>query len=458
MKLQRSIMNDLIAWKKQDVGRTALLVEGARRVGKSTIAKRFASEQYRSYVLINFEEASKAMRANFEENLTNLDVFFQNIAIEHQVPLYKRETLIIFDEVQLFPLARQAIKQLVQDGRYDYLETGSLISIRENVRNILIPSEEISLHMYPLTFPEFLVAAQEEQLLEHIRTCFAQRTPLAEHLHKRAARLMREYMLVGGMPQSVVAYFENNRNFGRADKEKRQIIHLYRSDIQKISNVYRSKVANLFNYLPGFLSTHEKKITLAKIDKGAKFSRYDDPLYWLDDSMICNLCYRCADPNMGLALTLDTSQVKCYMGDTGLLVSLAFSEHELTSQEIYRKIIQGRLSLNEGMLHENLVAQTIASFNQPLYFYSHYAHEQRRNDIEIDFLLPNGTSTNPRIDPVEVKSAKNYTKTSFNTFRKRFGKRIGKAFIVHPKGLVETNTELRVPTYMWFCVLEELTA
>lgn len=456
--MKRDIYNKLIEWRKSSAGSTALLIEGARRVGKSTVAERFGRENYKSCVVIDFSIAPRSMLDNFDENLTRLDTFFQNISLEYGVRLYERNTLIIFDEVQKFPKARQAIKHLVNDGRYDYLETGSLISIRENVKDIVIPSEEKAIRMYPLTFPEFLIAANEDVLLDYIRECYDRKVPLQEAHHKRASRLVREYMLVGGMPQSVVSYFENGNDFVAADRAKRQILELYRNDIQKISSRYGSKVASLFDYLPGYLSTHEKKVVLKQIDDNGEFDRYDDPLFWLSDSMICNLCYRCSDPNVGLALAQDDSSVKCYMADTGLLVSLAFSENELMSMELYRSILAGRLSLNEGMLHENLVAQAIAASNRKLFFYTHYSDEKHRNDIEIDFLLSAGSKTRPRVDPVEVKSSKNYTKTSFEKFKERFGKRIGRSFIVHPKGFSEDGGELKIPTYMWFCVLEEMAS
>ena len=457
MELKREIYNELKEWKRASQGKNALLIEGARRIGKSTLAEKLGREEYRSYLLIDFSIASKTVRDNFLENITDLDRFFQTLSLEYGVRLFERDSLIVFDEVQMFPPARQAIKHLVKDGRYDYIETGSLISIRENVSDIVIPSEEKAIRMYPLTFPEFLIAAHEEPLLEYIRDCYAKKIALEDRFHKRASRLIREYLLVGGMPQSVVAYFESKNDFFAADQAKRQILELYRNDIQKIASRYRSKVAALFDHLPGYLSTHERKVVLKKIEKYGEFDRYDDPLFWLGDSMICNLCYRCSDPNIGLALTQDNSSVKCYLGDTGLLVSLAFSENELSSMELYRNILAGKLSLNEGMLHENLVAQAIAASGKKLYFYTHYSKEKHRNDIEIDFLLSTGNKTSPKIDPVEVKSSKNYKKTSFDAFKKRFGKRIGQSFIVHPKAFSENENELRVPTYMWFCVLEDLT-
>lgn len=455
MELNRTIYLKLLEWKKNSQGKTALLIEGARRIGKSTLAEKFGRENYRSFIIIDFAMAPKVIKENFSDNLTNLDRFFQVISLEYGVRLYPRESLIVFDEVQKFPPAREAVKYLVADGRYDFIETGSLISIRENVESIVVPSEEERIQMYPLTFPEFLDAAGEETLTDYIRECYKQRRPLDDAFHKRATNLVREYMLVGGMPQSVVAYLEGGRDFFAADKEKRRILDLYRDDIKKAAKRYKSKVSALFEYIPGYLSTHEKKVTLSKVDTNGTFDRYDDPIFWLGDSMICNLCYGCNDPNVGFALTQNDAQVKCYMADTGLLVSLAFSENELSSMELYRQIMNGKLSLNEGMLHENLIAQTFASAGRKLYFYTHYNEEKHRNDIEIDFLLSNESKTNIKVFPVEVKSSKNYSALSYHAFKKRFGKRIGSSFIIHPKALSVDEDGLRVPTYMAFCVAEQ---
>lgn len=427
MELQRDIYHRLVEWKTRSKGRTALLVEGARRVGKSTTVEKFGRENYRSFILIDFAVAPRVIRDDFNDNLSDLDRFFQVISLQYGTPLFPRDSLIIFDEVQRFPRAREAIKYLVADGRYDFIETGSLISIRENVERIVVPSEEQKIRMYPLTFPEFLVAAGEEPLLDYIRRCYDERVSLENAFHKRASYLIREYLLVGGMPQSVVAYLEGGRDFAAADVQKRQILDLYRDDIKKAARRYKSKVSSLFEYIPGYLSTHEKKVVLSRLGSSGEFDDYDDPLFWLGDSMMCNLCYRCADPHVGLALSRDDSAVKCYLGDTGLLVSLSFSENELASMELYRKIMAGRLSLNEGMLHENLVAQTLVASGRALYFYTHYSEERHRNDIEVDFLLSNESKMNLRVVPVEVKSAKNYSTISYDAFRRRFGSRVGES-------------------------------
>ena len=449
MDIKRKTYQELLKWKQETQGKKALLIEGARRVGKSTIVEKFGREQYRSYILIDFNKAPKSVKDNFE-NLNELDIFFQNLSLEYNVRLYPRQSLIIFDEIQKYPRAREAIKYLVADGRYDFIETGSLISIKENVNDITVPSEERKLKMYPLDFEEFAQAMGEELLLEYIRQCLLEEKPLDQKRHTKAMRLFREYMLVGGMPQSIVAYAENGRDFYASDREKRDILNLYRDDIRKASRRYNSRVSALFENIPGYLSTHEKKIILSRIEDDARYAQYDDPLFWLDDSMICNLCYKCNDPNVGFALNKNEAAVKCYMGDTGLLVSLTFSENELSEQQLYKAIMGGRLSLNEGMLYENMIAQMIAEKGKKLYFYTRYNGEKHRNDIEIDFLLSNESKTSFRIFPIEVKSSKNYTTTSLNDFRELFSGRVAHSYIIHPKSYSKEGDITKIPPYMFF--------
>ncbi|MGM9972106.1 MAG: ATP-binding protein [Anaeroplasmataceae bacterium] len=453
MKLKRKIYEKLLEWKEKYSYNYALLIEGARRIGKSTIVERFAEENYKSYVIIDFAIASKHIKDNFKDNLNKLDLFFQNISLEYNKKLYPGESLIVFDEVQKFPKAREAIKYLVKDGRFSYIETGSLISIKDNVNDIVIPSEEMKIKMYPLDFEEFMWAADENILLEYIKDCAKNRTRLLDKFHSDAMRLFNEYILVGGMPQSVIAYFENKRDFDCADKAKREILNLYKDDINKSSKKYNSKVSALFDNLPGYLSKHDKKIVLSEISTGATFSKYDEPLFWLDDSMICNVCYKCNDPNVGFSLNKDDSSVKCYMGDTGLLVSHTFSENEIASNELYKQIINNKLSINKGMFYENVIAQMIVSTGKKLYYYSHYSLEKHRNDIEIDFLISNDSKTNIKVFPIEVKSSKNYTTISYNLFKERFGKRIGESFIIHPKQLVKDENGLRIPPYMFIFII-----
>ncbi len=448
MKIKRKIYNKILDWKQSCHGKKALLIEGARRIGKSTVAEEVGKNEYKTYVLIDFNKAGKKILESFDD-MTNLDIFFQTISLEYNVRLYPRETLIIFDEIQKFPKAREAIKYLVADGRYDYIETGSLISIRENVERITLPSEERKIKMYPVDFEEFMVYMGEEILLEYIADCFSKKQPLEQKMHAKAMHLFKEYMLVGGMPQAVVAFSENGRDFAAADMEKRDILDLYRDDIKKAAKRYNSRVSALFENIPAYLSTHEKKIVLSDIEEGATFDRYDDPLFWLDDSMICNLCYKCNDPNIGFALNKNDSAVKCYMADTGLLVSLAFSENEIIDQQLYKQIMDGKLSLNEGMLYENIISQMISAKGRKLYFYTRYSIEKHRNDIEIDFLLSNESKTNFKVFPIEVKSSKNYTASSLGRFKEVFGKRIDMQYIIHPKNLSVDDEIIKIPPYMF---------
>ena len=386
--------------------------------------------------------------------MNNLDIFFQNLSLEYNKQLFRNDSLIIFDEVQKFPKAREAIKYLVKDGRYSYIETGSLISIKENVNDIVIPSEEHKIKMYPLDFEEFMWAAGEDVLLEYIKKCVQNKKPLDDKYHQKAMRLFKEYILVGGMPQSVVAYFENGRDFYASDFAKREILSLYKDDIRKAAKKYSSKVSALFDHIPGYLSTHEKKIVLSNIDEESEFNKYDEPLFWLNDSMICNLCYKCTDPNVGFSLNKDDSSVKCYMGDTGLLVSHAFSENEIASKELYKCIMKDKLSLNEGMLYENAISQIIVSTGRRLYFYSHYSIEKHRNDIEIDFMISNDSKTNIKVYPIEVKSSKNYTTISYDLFKERFGKRIAESYVVHPKQFSLDEKGMKIPPYMLLFILQ----
>lgn len=449
MEIKRKIYDKIVEWKQSCNGTRALLIEGARRIGKSTVAEEIGKNEYKSYVLIDFNHVSSKILENFN-NLNQLDIFFQTISLEYGVRLYPRESLIIFDEIQKFPRARQAIKYLVADGRYDYIETGSLISIKESVESITIPSEERKIRMYPVDFEEFMIYMKEELLLEYIKDCFEKRQPLEDSLHKKAMHLFKEYMLVGGMPQAVVAFAKNGRDFVEADIVKRDILNLYRDDIKKAARRYNSRVSAIFENIPAYLSTHEKKVVLREIEAGATFDKYDEPLFWLEDSMICNLCYKCNDPNVGFALNKNDSAVKCYMGDTGLLVSLAFSENQLMEEQLYRQIMNDRLSLNEGMIYENAIAQMIVSKGRKLYFYTRYSEEKHRNDIEIDFLLSNESKLKFKVFPMEVKSSKNYTTTSLHKFKELFGKKIAMQYIVHPKNLIIDGEVIRIPPYMFW--------
>lgn len=452
MVLKRKAYAKLLAWKNECSGSRAILVEGARRIGKSTIVEEFAKNEYKSYILIDFAKVSDTVINAFEKHKNNFDELFMLLSLEYGVKLFKRESVIIFDEVQLYPQARQLIKYLVADGRYDYIETGSLISIKENVQNILIPSEERKLKMYPLDFEEFCWCFGEEILVDYIKKCFDERKPLEDSLHNKAMLLFKQYMLVGGMPKSVIAFLEGTRDFDAADTEKRDILNLYRDDILKINTRYRSKVLSIFEQMPGFLSKHEKRVVLSKIAQGSTIDQYTDTFFWLGNSMICNECFLTRDPNIGLALNEDRSYIKCYMGDTGLLVSHAFDENSLADSELYRQIINDKLSLNEGMLYENVIAQMLVSNGHKLYFYTHYNDEKRRNDIEIDFIISNNNKLKYKIYPIEVKSTKKYSVASLERFKEKYSARIGECYVIHPKNLSKKDGITYLPAYMAMCL------
>ena len=449
---KRKIYNKLKDWKSEAKGTKALLIEGARRIGKSTIAEEFAKNEYRSYILIDFNLASDTVIYAFNNYLNDLDTFFMIIESEYNKKLYRRESVVIFDEIQRFPKARQAVKYLVADGRFDYIETGSLISIRENVENITLPSEERKMAMYPMDFEEFAWALGEEVMADYIRKCYEKRMPLEQSLHAKAMMLFRQYMIVGGMPQSILAYIGNDRDFRRADMEKRDILEMYRSDIMKIRSSYKSGVIALFDQIPSFLSHKERRLVMNRLDKNATFPKYHDTFFWLADSMMVNQCFNCSDPNVGLSLNEDRTYVKCYMCDTGLLVSHTFSEREITDNALYRELLFGNLSINEGMFYENAISQMLVANGYKLFFYTRYNEEKHRNDIEIDFLISNNSKLKYKVYPIEVKSSDRYTTTSLERFEDRFHQRIGGSYVIHPKNLKAEGGRLFIPAYMTFCL------
>ncbi|WP_297778692.1 ATP-binding protein [Blautia sp.] len=448
MVLKRKIYSKLLEWKEEANGSKAILIEGARRIGKSTICEEFAKNEYDNYILIDFAKKDKEVEQYFASYLNDLDTFFMMLQAHFGKKLKRRDAVIIFDEVQMYPQARAAIKYLVADGRYDYMETGSLISIKENVKDIVIPSEERHLNMYPLDFEEFAWALGEDILLECIKNCFDKKIPMDRGLHNKAMLLFKQYMLVGGMPKPVLLFVDNHKDFSAADKEKRDILKLYREDIMKINAQYRSKVLAIFDQIPGLLSQHEKRVIFKKIQEGSYAEQYEETFFWLADSMISNECFLCNDPNIGLSINEVRTYVKCYMGDTGLLVSHAFDENELLEDEVYKQILSGRLSMNEGMLYENVIAQMLTANGHKLYFYTHYNDEKHRNDIEIDFLLSNNSKLKYKIYPVEVKSGAKYTTTSLTKFKEKFRNRIGECYIIHPRNLMVKDGIVCIPPYM----------
>jgi predicted AAA+ superfamily ATPase len=444
MLLKRKIYDTLVNWKKEN-GKSALLIEGARRVGKTTVVKEFAKNEYKSFILIDFSIASDEIKSLFNKYASNLDEFFFLLSAISGVTLYERDSLIIFDEVQLFPEARQLIKHLVYDNRYDYIQTGSLLGLKRNVKDILIPSEERTIKMYPLDFEEFCWALEKEELFAIIKKHFNELKPLKE-LHSTIMKLFRTYILIGGMPQAVLEYINTN-DYNNVDRIKRDILTLYRNDIAKYANGYEHKVLSIFDEIPSQLSKHEKKFTLNSIEKSARFRDYEDAFMWLNEAMITNPCYNATDPNVGLSLYKDRLTLKMYMGDTGLLLSHAFDEESEMSAEISKKIITDKLSINNGMIFENIVAQMLVAKGKKLYFYSRYDKKSSQNTMEIDFLIRD--FKNPaKISPIEVKSGKNYTISSLNKFTNKFNNKLGNKYLIHTKDLTIKNNIIYLPVYM----------
>lgn len=452
MIFKRKIYNKLKEWKDSSKGSTALLIEGARRIGKSTIVEEFAKNEYKSYILIDFNDVSRVVLDAFNNSLNDLDNFFMILSLEYNKQLFPRESLIIFDEIQNFSKARQTIKLLVKDGKYDYIETGSLISIKENVEHITIPSEEESISMYPLDFEEFLRAFNEKMLADHIRKCFENKVPLDEKIHHKAMILFKQYMLIGGMPKVIDVYLTNNRSFVLADKEKRKILNLYSNDINKADVKYRMKVKSVYDQIPGFLSKHEKRVRISNLDGENKYPAYEETFFWLKESKMTNECTQISDPNVGLVLYEDRRVIKCYMGDTGLLISMTFTEKDLSDGVLYKEILHDNLSINEGMFFENAVAQMLVANGYKLFFYVHYSEAKHRNDIEIDFILSNGSKLKPKIFPIEVKSSRNYKTISLDNFNEKYKSRIGDSYVIHPKNLKVSEGVIYLPIYMTFCL------
>mgnify|MGYP001263678988 FL=1 len=450
---KRKIYDKLLDWKSTTKGTKAVLIEGARRIGKSTIAEEFGKNNYKTYILVDFSKASLSVKNAFNNFLSDLDSLFMVLSIEYDTPLFERNSLLIFDEVQNFPRAREAIKHLVKDGRYDYIETGSLISIKENTKNILIPSEERKIKMYPMDFEEFAWVMGENLLIDYIKKCFNERKPLIDSLHKKAMFLFKQYLLVGGMPKAIEAFIENKKQFFECEKEKIDILNTYRDDINKIDRAYKSKVLSIFDQIPAFLSQHGKRVKINSISPSSEAIDYEETFFWLADSMICNECFLCTDPNVGLSLNEKRSYIKCYMGDTGLLTTHAFDENNETDKNLFSDILADRLSINKGMLYENAIAQMLVANGHKLYFYTRYSEEKHRNDIEIDFILSKGNKVKNKIIPIEVKSSKSYKTESLNLFNDIFKMRIDESYIIHPKNLsIRDNGIICIPSYMTFCL------
>ena len=446
--MKRKIYNKLREWKEMSNGTSAMMVEGARRIGKSYIVEEFARNEYDDYLLINFRLAPKEVKEWFDLYLEDLDKLLLNLQLHYNKRLKPRRSVVIFDEVQDCPRAREAIKFLVADGRFDYIETGSLISIKKNVKDIVIPSEEETLEMYPMDFEEFMWAMGNETLMPFVEDCFERQVPLGQTLHRKAMDLFRLYMVIGGMPQAVLKYNET-KDFRKVEAVKRQILTLYRNDIHKYADNAETKVTAIFDEIPGQLQKHEKKFRLSAISSSARMRDYDDAFFWLNDARIVNCCYNTTEPSLGLRLNESRTTLKCYLADTGLLISHAFNDKGTVPVEVYQKLILGKLDINEGMLMENVVAQMLAAAGHKLFFYSKSSNEDAEERMEIDFLVRKSKITNRHnISPIEVKSGKRFSLISLEKCIKKYAEYLSTAFVLYDGDLKVENGIVYLPLYM----------
>lgn len=447
--IQRDAYEKLLRWKRESTGATALLIEGARRVGKTALAEEFGQREYASHILVDFSKVSPEFKQTFLDTRGDLNQFFLYLEAFTGGRLVERDTLVIFDEIQLFPQAREFIKHLVSDGRYDYMETGSLISLKRNVENILIPSEEEGIMLRPFCFSEFLEAMGEGALQKLIVSARKSLQPLPAELHRKAERLFREYMIVGGMPQAVVAYAEG-RDLAKAERAKRVILRLYREDIAKFGGDQAHKIATLFDDIPSQLSRKEKKLVYSDLEKDARSRDYREAVSWLAEACLVNNCYASTDPEIGLNMSRSNELVKCYLADTGLLATMAYGDDETPPVALYAEILKGKTETNEGMLVENVVAQQLVASGRALHFYTSYSHAAE-DRMEIDFLIrapyPNA-AMKTRISPIEVKSGKRYKTVSLDKFKRKFAKRVGTEFVLHPRPLEVRGDRVYLPLYM----------
>lgn len=439
MIFKRKIYDEILEWKTLRNGSTALLVQGARRVGKSTVVEEFARNEYDSYILIDFSNCTPEVKRLFDDT-TNLNAMFMRLQFIYNVELHTRKSLIIFDEVQLEPRARQAIKHLVKDGRYDYIETGSLISIRKNIENILIPSEEQTINMYPMDYEEFKWALGDTATVPLLRKCFAERTSVGDDVNRLLMRDFRLYMLVGGMPQAVATYLETN-NLQRVDATKRDIIDLYEKDFYRIDP--SGNAAKIFHQIPALLNSNANRYLTWRATEGTRAGDLTEIIAEMKESMVVNLAYHANDPNVGMSLHLDSERFKMYVGDTGLFITLAFWDKRATDNIIYQKLLTDKLSADLGYVYENVVAQMFKASGHELYYYTCPAGQGKHN-YEIDFLIADGD----KVSPIEVKSSSYRTHASLDYFCKKFSARIKNKYLVYTKDLRRDGDMLYLPAVM----------
>ncbi|WP_288847984.1 AAA family ATPase [uncultured Sneathia sp.] len=435
---KRKIYDKLLAWKNECKGSRALLIEGARRVGKSTIVREFAKKEYKSYIFIDFSIAPQEI-INLFNDITNLSYIFLKLQLQYNVSLFERESLIVFDEVQFCPTARQAIKHLVADGRYDYIETGSLISIKKNVKDILIPSEEKKINMYPLDYEEFLWAIGDNVTAKLLKEVFDKKISLGNLQHRNQMRKFRLYMLVGGMPQAINEYINTN-NLKMVDDVKREIINLYSDDFYKIDN--SGKVSSIYEAIPSELNRHSTGFKISSVITGSKESALNE-LYELIQSKTVLPAYNVNDPNTGLSSMYNKDNFKLYLSDVGLLVTLMFKDREFTSNDIYLKLLSDKLNVNLGIFYENVIAQILATNGHKLYYHTMYNEVQKRN-YEVDFLISDGK----KISPIEVKSSSYKAHKSLDIFCEKYSNRIKNRYVIYPKDLEVKDNVIYLPTYL----------
>ncbi|MBQ2951337.1 MAG: ATP-binding protein [Prevotella sp.] len=436
---KRKIYDSMLKWKQERNGETALLIQGARRIGKSTIAEEFARKEYKSYILIDFSKVSKEVNDLFND-VSDLNYILLRLQFIFQVELYERKSVIIFDEVQLQPLARQAIKHLVKDGRYDYIETGSLISVRSKSRNIIIPSEETKIDMYPMDFEEFRWALGDKATIPLLRKAFESKTALGDAVHRKLMRDIRLYMLVGGMPQAVSAYIKTN-NFMAVDRVKRDIIALYEEDFIKIDNSGRAKA--IYDAIPAQLSRNTSRYQVGKAVPDEKIDRVINIIKDMEDSMTTNIAFHTDDPNIGLALTKNQEYFKMYTSDTGLFVTLAFKDSDVTENVIYEKLLSDKLSTNLGYVYENLIAQMLKATGKNL-FYHTIPYAEGKKYYEVDFII----TDKHKISPIEVKSSGYKSHKSLDEFCTKYSDRIINKYVIYTKDYKREGGVEYIPVYM----------
>ena len=444
MDISRKAYNTLLEWKESSSHSKAIMIKGARRVGKSYLAEHFSKNEYKSVILIDFSSPRKNTIKIFEEygNRDSINEFFNQLSVLYGVPLYEKESVIIFDEVQKYPKAREFIKHLVADDRYDFIETGSLISIKKNVKDIIIPSEESELELHPIDFEEYLNAMSDTTTVPFLRQAYNEKRPLGNML-KPVMEKLRNYMLVGGMPQSVSEYISSG-NVDKVEKTKREILKLYRDDIAKYSEGYEAQARAIFDAVPAQLAHHDKKIKYSSIGKGDRYSNYKDAIYWLGDSMVCNLAYASDAPNLFGGFSLEQEKVKVYMEDTGLLITLASGSNYLQS-DLYKSFMLGKLSVNKGMMTENLVAQMFAANGHNLRFFEDRVQVGKGfKKYEVDFMIPDGQ----KITPIEVKSGNSASHPSIDYFCKNYKRQCNKGILLTKGDLRETDKYLYLPLPM----------